>query len=175
MHYSTTINTFRFSLVLLGFITLVACGDVEDVALPVNEAPTASRVTITDDNAGDFVVGDSLTGNYIYADAENDAEGVSIYRWLRNGAIIGGATTSTYTLAAADIGQFIIFEVTPVAAIGTATGIAKASVAIAIPVPNLPPTASSVTITDNNGGTSDYSKSPPNLIIGIKNNLRIYS
>ena len=72
MHYSTTINTFRFSLVLLGFITLVACGDVEDVALPVNEAPTASRVTITDDNAGDFVVGDSLTGNYIYADGKKD-------------------------------------------------------------------------------------------------------
>ena len=151
MPYS--INTFRFSLVLLGFITLVACGDIEEVALPVNEAPTVSSVSIIDNNAGNAVLGDSLIGNYIYADKEGDAEGVSIYRWLRNGLIIGGATKSTYILTAADIGQSITFEVTPVAATGTATGSAIVSVAMAIPVPNLPPMASSVNISDNNGAS----------------------
>ena len=34
MSYSTTTNSFRFSVVLLGFITLVACGGVDEVALP---------------------------------------------------------------------------------------------------------------------------------------------
>ena len=127
MLYSTTINTFRFSLVILGFLTLVACGSVENAALSINEAPTASSVSITYDHTGNAVVGDSLTGNYVYADAENDAEGVSIYRWLRNGTIIGGATTLTYTLAAVDIARSITFEVTPVAVTGTATGSAVSS------------------------------------------------
>ncbi len=126
MPYSTTINTFRFSLVL-GFIALVACGGVEEVALPINQAPTASSISITYDHTGNAMVGDTLTGDYVYADAENDAEGVSIYRWFRNGAIIGGATTWTYSLVVADIGQTITFEVTPVAATGTTTGNAVSS------------------------------------------------
>ena len=127
MPYSNTTNTLRFGLVLSGFITLVACGDIEEVASPINEAPTASNVTITDDNVSNAQAGDILTGNYTYADVENDAEGASTYRWLRNGKIIGGATTLSYTLAAVDIGQSIAFEVTPVAATGTATGIAASS------------------------------------------------
>ena len=127
MHYSTTINSFRFSLVLLGFITLVACGGVDEVALPINEAPTASSVSITYGHTGNAVLGDTLTGNYVYADAENDVEGVSIYRWFRGGTIIGGATTLTYILDTVDIAQSITFEVTPVAVTGTVTGSAVSS------------------------------------------------
>ncbi len=111
MPYSTGINTFRFILVLLSFISLAACDSVENSALPVNAVPTASIVKITDANGGDAVVNDRLIGNYIYADAEDDAEGASIYRWFRNGAVIGGAIASDYILVAADIGQSIIFEV----------------------------------------------------------------
>jgi hypothetical protein len=80
----------------------------------------------------------------IYSDAENDAEGLSIYRWLRNSATIGGATTSTYTLAALDAGQSITFEVTPVAATGNTPGSTETSDAIAV---NSAPTASAVSIT----------------------------
>ncbi len=122
MSYFTTINSFRFSLVLSGFITLVACGGVDEVALPINEAPTASSVSITYGHPGNAVLGDTLTGNYVYDDAENDVESVSIYRWLRDGTIIGGATTLTYILDTVDIAQSITFEVTPVATTGTVTG-----------------------------------------------------
>ncbi len=77
---------------------------------------------------GDPIVGSTLTGNYEYYDADGDSEGQSTFRWLRgdtvNGAYqpISGATGTTYTLTANDIGKFIKFEVTPVAATGNSPG-----------------------------------------------------
>jgi hypothetical protein len=87
-----------------------------------NSAPTASNVTIADTNGGSIVAGDSLSGSYSYADVDNDGEGASRFRWLRNGVSIPGASASSYTLVADDSGKSIIFEVTPVASTGTGTG-----------------------------------------------------
>ncbi|MEB4590558.1 DUF1566 domain-containing protein [Candidatus Thiothrix sp. Deng01] len=98
--------------------------------LVTNSAPTASGVSISDGNGGDAVVGDTLTGNYTYSDADNDAEGASTYRWLRDGGAIVGATGRTYMLVAADAGHGITFEVTPVAAAGAGPGAAVASSAV---------------------------------------------
>jgi len=97
-----------------------------------NLPPSASSVSIVDENAGSAVVGDRLIGNYTYADVNGDAEGTSTYRWLRNGAAIGGAQALTYTLVAADSGQIISFEVTPVAATGVSTGVAVTSSGITV-------------------------------------------
>ena len=44
------------------------------------------------------------------------------FTWLRGGTAITGATNTSYTLVAADSGQSITFEVTPVAVTGTITG-----------------------------------------------------
>ena len=143
----------RLSFLLLSVISIAACDSVDTVALPVNEAPTASSVRIIDNNGAAAIVGDSLTGDYIYADTENNAEGTSSYRWIRhsgvNSVVIGGATTSSYTLVTADIGQSITFEVTPVASIGTTNGSPITSSAIKV---NSPPTATNISITDENGG-----------------------
>ncbi|MDX1805958.1 MAG: S-layer homology domain-containing protein [Paenisporosarcina sp.] len=91
----------------------------------VNGAPTATAVSIT----GTETVGSVLTGNYTYADAESDAEGTSTFQWYSSDDAVGtnkvaitGATATTYTLVAGDTGNFITFEVTPVASAGTATG-----------------------------------------------------
>ncbi|MFW5444336.1 MAG: Ig-like domain-containing protein [Methylococcaceae bacterium] len=92
-----------------------------------NHAPTATDVTITDNNGGLLIVGDSLTGNYTYNDADGDAEGGSAFRWLRNGASIPGATGTSYTTVADDARTTITFEVVPVATSGSSPGTAITS------------------------------------------------
>jgi hypothetical protein len=119
---------------------------VSGTGAAVAAAPTASSVAIT----GTAQVGQTLTGSYAYADANNDPQGASTFRWLRGGAAITGATASTYTLVALDQGNTITFEVTPVSTVAPTTGTPVASsptVAVAgVGVPAAP-TASSVAIT----------------------------
>lgn len=93
------------------------------VEAPVAAAPTASSVGIS----GTAQVGQLLTGIYTYADANNDPQGTSTFRWLRNGVAIAGATARTYTLVGADQGNPITFEVTPVSTVAPTTGIPAAS------------------------------------------------
>jgi hypothetical protein len=116
-----------------------------------NSAPIATNVTVSDVNGGGLFVGDMLTGSYIYSDIDNDAEGTSTFRWLRDGAPIGGATAISYTVVTADVGTAISFEVTPVAAAGTTTGAAVSSASIT--TDNSAPVATNVSITDLNGGS----------------------
>jgi hypothetical protein len=90
-----------------------------------NQAPTASAVSIS----GNAVQGQTLTGNYTYNDAEANPQGTSTFRWTRsddssgtNETVISGASAKTYVVAAADVGKYIKFYVTPVASSGTTTG-----------------------------------------------------
>ena len=90
-----------------------------------NKGPEASNVHIQ----GTLKSGETLTGSYVYSDAESNAEGTSTFKWYRsdnvaglNKAAISGATSQTYELAVGDVGKFISFEVTPVAGAGTLVG-----------------------------------------------------
>lgn len=120
-----TITIKRYVPILLCCLSLASCGTGGGVgAVPAaGSAPTASSVTITDSNGGSVVVGDALVGSYIYSDTDGDVQGVSTFRWLRNGVAIAGATASIYTVVAADSGNSITFEVTPVAATGVTSGL----------------------------------------------------
>lgn len=80
-------------------------------------APTATKPVIT----GDHTVGATLTAEYTYADADNDSEGASTFKWQRDGVDISGATAKTYTLQNADKGASITFVITPIATTGTPT------------------------------------------------------
>lgn len=80
-------------------------------------APVASNVSIS----GTANVGETLTGNYTYSDANGDVEGTSTFKWYRSDDALGknkteieGATGKTYALKDADAGKYISFEVTPV-------------------------------------------------------------
>jgi hypothetical protein len=94
---------------------------------PPNASPTATNVSIQ----GTPQVGQVLTGNYTYADAENDPEGASTFRWLRVPLEpIAGATARTYALVAADEGAQIRFQVTPVPQRGSSPGTTVRSAAV---------------------------------------------
>ncbi len=117
-------------------------------------APVASTVTISGGNT----IGSTLTGSYAYSDTESDAEGMSTFRWLRNGSPISGANTASYVVATADVGTTLTFEVTPAALTGTTPGVAATSAGFAIPSPTSTTTSGSNETTDTTttgtGGTT---------------------
>ncbi len=106
-----------------GGITNITC--LPGAPPPKNAAPTATGVTIS----GTAVLGQILTGSYTYADAENDPQGTSTFKWYTGSdntcagkKPITGAISKTYKAQAGDLGKFICFGVTPVATSGTLTG-----------------------------------------------------
>ncbi|WP_276355368.1 S-layer homology domain-containing protein [Cohnella caldifontis] len=91
----------------------------------LNEAPTVGQMNIE----GNLLVGETVTGRYVYHDVERDPEGTSIYRWYaadnaagKNKKEIPGATEAELILSADLKGKYLIFEVTPAATAGTALG-----------------------------------------------------
>lgn len=83
--------------------------------------PWAYNVEIT----GEFMVGQTVTGSYIYENVNGIPEGTSIYKWYTTPNTSGdslteiaGATTLNLTLISSDAGLYIAFQVTPVAASG---------------------------------------------------------
>ena len=74
---------------------------------------------------GNLVHKKFLSGSYSYENVNGIREGISIYRWLRSSneegtdtIAIDSATKLTYTIDTLDIGKWLVFEVTPVAASG---------------------------------------------------------
>ena len=114
---------------------------------PPNSAPTASGVNIT----GTPVVGQTLTGAYTYSDTENDAEGTSTFRWVRD-AVTTVGTNLTYAPVPADAGHSIAFEVTPVALHGASPGTAVASSPVTVLAPPAITSAASTTFTTGISG-----------------------
>ena len=102
---------------------LVSCGGGNSS----NSSPHATGVTITDDNGGTTILGDTLTASYSFSDPNGDTEGNSTFQWFRNGNPISGATTLNYTITSAELGLTITFEVTPVNATAELTGTPTAS------------------------------------------------
>jgi hypothetical protein len=121
-----------------------AASTVTAEAVPGNAAaPVATEVAIDGVN----VVGAALTGRFSYADGDGDAAGSHTYQWYRAADAAGagrtaieGATAVTYTIAGADQGQYLVFEVTPVSArgeVGTAA-MAVTSAPVATVLTNAP-------------------------------------
>lgn len=75
--------------------------------------------------ASDPLVGNEVSGEYTYFDANADPEGESLYQWFVSDDPIGstvdiiiGATFQNYSITQDDFGKYLIFQVTPVAASG---------------------------------------------------------
>lgn len=113
--------------------------------------PVASGLLVRDSNAGALVEGDTLISNYVYSDADGDAEGATTLRWLRNGVAISGETSASYVVSAADVGQPVSFEITPISANGTAgTPVVSAT----ITTTNNAPVANTVVISGDSNGVA---------------------
>jgi hypothetical protein len=74
---------------------------------------------------GNVLVGEEITGTYIYFDPNGDPEGVSHYKWYKasdslfgDAALIDGAVNKNYLISNVDYGKYLLFEVTPVACTG---------------------------------------------------------
>jgi len=119
----------------------------------LNTEPVASALTISGGTAGTAYLDDVLTGQYAYDDLENDPEGSSTYRWLRDGVAITGATAQTYTVVAVDVGRELRFEVTPVSSNGASPGTTEFSAAL--PISNAAPVVSGVSISGDSGGVAN--------------------
>ncbi len=77
-----------------------------------------AQISIT----GSAIPGETITGHYVYSDAEGDAEGATTFQWYRfssatqttGGTAITGATSPAYTVTSADAGgRFLRLLVTP--------------------------------------------------------------
>ncbi len=108
---------------------------------PVNVVPTASALTIT----GNAQSGQMLTGAFVYADADSDAQDTSgagsSYRFVSstdndvlttgdNADVASGTTggvDKSYTAQAADVGQYLFYCVTPRALAGDSPGLEACS------------------------------------------------
>jgi hypothetical protein len=103
--------------------TIIGSTPIDTSSPPSNAPPTLSNVRIIDFPGNNA----TLNGAYIYSDLEGNPEGVSLYQWYKDGAIIDGATSKTYTLVGDDFSSNIAFNVTPVALSGSTPGISVKS------------------------------------------------
>ncbi|WP_310549885.1 Ig-like domain-containing protein [Paenibacillus glufosinatiresistens] len=94
--------------------------------LEVNDAPGIADGRLE----GELKVTGTLTAQYRYYDAEEDAETAASYRWYRgrqadgsDKALIGNASGKSYRIGEADLGFYLFAEVTPRAAGGSAQGV----------------------------------------------------
>jgi uncharacterized protein (TIGR02145 family) len=94
-----------------------------------NSLPTVSYVDLKGFLGEVLGVNQLLLRSYIYSDAENDPEGMSLFQWYRadnevglNKVQIAGATDTAYTTTVADLGKYIGYSVAPVSISGDSPG-----------------------------------------------------
>jgi surface antigen len=125
----------------------------------VEDVPEASNVNIS----GTTTVGETLTGNYTYTDAESDPEGTSTFQWYTasdatcttNQTAISGATSQTYVSTTSEVNKYICFEITPIASSGASPGIAVLTTT-SNPISKKDQTISFGALSDKTYGNPDF-------------------
>ena len=108
-----------------------------EAAAPQPDRPATGQPTIT----GTAQVGETLTAEISgISDADGLTTSTYSYQWLSDDAEIGGATDSTYTLVAADLGQTIKVRVTVTDDAENETTLTSAATEAAAPEPPAKPT-----------------------------------
>lgn len=173
---SWSLNEFPGSQPNRTYVPVDTVGGVENVVdvwynddnPAIAKAPRANKLMIE----GTPNPGEEATGSYEYEDVNGDAEGTSTYRWLMGdtddasaATAIDGATAMTYTLVEAELGKFIFFEVTPVAAASTPDGdLLTGDVAVSSPIQVFP-----VSVAGINAERISIYPNPFNTSVTIEN------
>lgn len=167
--YTLQLKAYDGSLTSIDTVTISVTGE------PVGIAPIASDLSIS----GTAEVGELLTVNYTYNDANGDAESGTTFRWLRadtaEGAYspVADATSQTYTLSDEDYGKYLKAEVTPKTTISPTTGNAEISAAFGpvLRVMDAPPISSGLvgywTLDDYDSPTQDISGNNYDAAVGV--------
>jgi hypothetical protein len=95
--------------------------------------------TITVKNTGTGTAGGYGVGDTLSCEGGPSSGAALTYRWLRNGAVIAGATGSAYQIQSADKGAALQCEVTASSAEGATVAVSNSSQAA--PIPSTPPPA----------------------------------
>jgi hypothetical protein len=118
----------------------------------LHSPPVANNLLIS----GSGIIGQELTANYSYFQAESVGEGASIIKWYRctnlNGdgeEVIADANTLTYTIQQADQGKYLRFSVTPMAISNTYPGIEVKSTIFSTQIQSTAPIAQNVSQSGN--------------------------
>jgi len=128
---------------------LVGEHSISEIIFIENSAPKIQQLSLIDVNGNEAFVGDVLTVSYQYLDIEEDVEGATKVRWMRDAEIIAGASGLNYDLTSEDLNKKISVEVKPIALTGNAEGITVT--ANSVPVYQrkfLPVTEVSISSTD---------------------------
>ena len=113
----------HLTLTLISASLLTACGGSSgssSPAVPANQAPVASQVSIIDSNGGALLHNDVLQASYVYSDADDDAQGHSIASWYVDGQF--KAMSSGFKPGYDAIGKYVTLSIQPVAAYGVKQG-----------------------------------------------------
>ena len=96
---------------------------------------------------------DQVLGADVSAISDADGLGVLAYQWLRNGAGIGGATATTYTLGDADVGSNISLRVSYTDGGGTLETLTSATLGPVANINDAPVIAVNTGLTINEGAS----------------------
>lgn len=134
-------DTFTYRLCLPAPNASLCDDATVQIAVAAQVPPVASSVAIV----GAPALGQPLTSSYVYTDANADLEATSAFRWVSSAtnSVAAGTTVGTgsgYSPTATDVGRFLFFCVTPVAASGASPGaeVCTAGVQVSAAVSSVP-------------------------------------
>ncbi|SIQ15563.1 Ca2+-binding protein, RTX toxin-related, partial [Aromatoleum tolulyticum] len=142
-------------------------GAAESIA----SAPTVPVANINDLPTGEVTIdGIAMQGQTLTATsnlADEDGIGLLRYQWSVDGAAIAGATESSYTLAASDVGRSISVTASYVDSFGTTESVNSLATAPVLPIPNL-------TLTGSSGNDAIYGDGGHDSLTGLGGSDTLY-
>lgn len=112
-------------------------GAYSETSFRMNSEPTVSSVAI---DQATVYTNTAITGSGTYADSESDGESGSTYKWFKNGAQIGGETTTSLASSNFKRADEIIFQYTPNDGYEAGTAVNSSTKTISNSLPTVPTT-----------------------------------